>query len=293
MRQMNPFPALVIILLSLIGGSMSAMSRFEQKPAMTDNRWEVIAHRGGRQLRPENTMIAFRHAVELGVDALELDVHGTRDGVLVVIHDDTVDRTTNGDGAVSNLTLAEIGTLDAAYNWPTSTETDDHPYRGTGVAIPTLEEVLTAFPNTPMIIEIKQADPSIVEAFGRMLREHDRSRNTIVASFHHEAMKEFRRTFPEFATSGVEPEIRRFFILNKFFLGRSFRPVMDAFQVPERLGRLRVITPRFVRVAQSRGLAVHVWTVNEEEAMERMLSAGVDGIITDRPDRLLDLKAQQ
>ena len=89
MQQRDSFSVFVIILLLLSGGSMSAMSRVEQKPAMTDNQWQVIAHRGGRQLRPENTLIAFRNAVELSVDALELDVHGTRDGTLVVIHDGT------------------------------------------------------------------------------------------------------------------------------------------------------------------------------------------------------------
>ncbi|MCK4516014.1 MAG: glycerophosphodiester phosphodiesterase, partial [Spirochaetaceae bacterium] len=100
---------------------------------MTDNQWQVIAHRGGRQLRPENTLIAFRNAVELGVDALELDVHSTRDGTLVVIHDGTVDRTTNGTGAVSDLTIEEIIALDAGYNWPVKEDSADHPYRGTGV----------------------------------------------------------------------------------------------------------------------------------------------------------------
>ncbi|MEE8441133.1 MAG: glycerophosphodiester phosphodiesterase [Spirochaetia bacterium] len=261
----------------------------EQKPAMSDNKWQAIAHRGGSRLRPGDTMIAFRNAFELGVDAFELDVHSTRDGTLVVIHDDTVDRTTNGAGMVSDLTIEEIKALDAGYNWPFGADADDHPYRGTGVTIPTLEEVLTAFPNTPMVVEIKQVKPPIIELFGRTLRENDRARNTIVASFHPEAMKEFRRRFPEFATSGTEPETRRFFVLNKLFLGRLFRPAMNAFQVPERVGSLKVITPRFVRVARSNGLAVHVWTVNEVDEMERMLSAGVDGIISDRPDRLLEV----
>jgi glycerophosphoryl diester phosphodiesterase len=120
-----------------------------------------------------------------------------------------------------------------------------------------------------------------------LLRAHDRSRNTTVASFHPSVLTEFRREFPEFATSGTEPEILRFFILNKLFLGRTFRPTMDAFQVPERARNLRVVRRRFVRVAQSRGIAVHVWTVNEVQDMERMLAAGVDGIISDRPDLLL------
>ena len=258
----------------------------EIHPALTNNQWQVIAHQGGNQLRPGDTMAAFSHAVELGVDALELDVHSTRDGALVVIHDDSVDRTTNGTGKVLELTLEEIKALDAGFNWP-FTQDDNRPYRGTGVQIPTLEEVLIAFPDVPMVIEIKQKEPSIVRPFGDLLRAYDRSRNTTVASFHPSVLTEFRREFPEFATSGTEPEILRFFILNKLFLGRTFRPTMDAFQVPERARNLRVVRRRFVRVAQSRGIAVHVWTVNEVQDMERMLAAGVDGIISDRPDLLL------
>jgi len=256
--------------------------------ALSDNNWAVIAHQGGNQLRPGDTMDAFSHAVELGVDALEMDVHQTKDGVLVVMHDDTVDRTTNGTGRITDLILDEIKALDAGYNWPFSDD-DNRPYRGTGVQVPTLQEVLEAFPNVPMVIEIKQADPPIVESFGEMLRNYDRAGNTIVASFHPTVLLEFRERYPEFATSGSETEILRFFILNKLFLGRMYRPPMDAFQVPERARGLKVITPRFVRVARSRGLAVHVWTVNESEDMERMLAAGVDGIISDRPDRLLDV----
>jgi len=138
-----------------------------------------------------------------------------------------------------------------------------------------------------MTIEIKQADPPIVDAFGRMLERFDREPNTIVASFHPEVMREFREKFPGFATSGVEPEIRTFYAMKTLFLGWLYRPGMEAFQVPEVSGNLRVITPRFVRAAQRRGLSVQVWTVNDEASMRRVLEAGVDGVITDRPDLLL------
>ncbi len=263
--------------------------RAERKPALANIDWKVIAHQGGNHIRPDNTLMAFSHAVELGVDALELDVHATADGQLVVIHDDTVDRTTNGSGRVSELTLAEIRELDAAWNWPHHEETDEHPYRGQGVSIPTLEEVLREFPDVPMTIEIKQADPPIVDAFGEMLQRFDREQNTIVASFHPEVMREFRERFPDFATSGVEPEIRAFYVMKTAFSGWLYRPKMEAFQVPETSGNLKVITPRFVRAAQRRGINVQVWTVNDREAMLRVLETGVDGIITDRPDLLLEV----
>jgi glycerophosphoryl diester phosphodiesterase len=276
----------LVVLVLLLG---LVIPKATPKPAVTDLDWSVIAHQGGNQVRPDNTMMAFRHAVSLGVDALEMDVHSTKDGVLVVIHDDTVDRTTNGSGPVSELTLSEIQELDAAYNWPHHLESDEHPYRGQGVTIPTLEEVLREFPDMPMTIEIKQADPPIVEPFGEMLQRYDREQNTVVASFHPEVMQEFREKFPALATSGVEPEILRFYILKTLFMGWIYRPRMEAFQVPDTFGRLRVITRRFVRSAQRRGIDVHVWTINDRDDMERILATGVDGIITDRPDLLLEV----
>lgn len=281
-------PAVVAGLAALYGVAGLIVPRAEEKAAVTNHQWQVLAHQGGNHLWPDNTMLAFRNAVELGVDALEMDVHATADGTLVVIHDDTVDRTTDGTGLVKELTLEEIRSLDGAYRWPHHVETDEHPYRGQGVRIPTLEEVLREFPDMPMTIEIKQADPPIVTAFGELLQRYDREPNTIVASFHPSVMEEFREQFPDFATSGVEPEIRTFFVMKTVFAGWLYPPPMEAFQVPETSGNLRVITPRFVRAAHRRGINVQVWTINDRESMRRILDAGVDGIITDRPDLLLE-----
>lgn len=281
--------SIVGALALLYGVLLFAMPAARSHAALTEHSWQVIAHQGGNHLRPGDTMAAFEHAVELGVDVLEMDVHATSDGDIVVIHDKSVDRTTNGTGLVSEMTLAEIKALDAGYNWPLHQDTEDHPYRGVGVEIPTLEEVLAAYPDMPMVIEIKQAEPSVVKPFGELLRRFNRANITIVPSSHPQVINEFRTQFPEFATAGVESEILTFFILNKALLGRLYPPRMEAFQVPERSGNLTVVTPRFVRVAQSNGVAVHVWTVNETEDMRRILNAGVDGIMTDRPDLLLEL----
>jgi len=293
-------PKWIVVLVIVIAAAAALygllgliIPRAERKPAAMNIDWNVIAHQGGNHIRPDNTLLAFSHAVELGVDALELDVHATADGHLVVIHDDTVDRTTNGSGRVSELTLAEIRELDAAWNWPHHEDTGEHPYRGQGVRIPTLEEVLREFPDVPMTIEIKQAEPSIVDSFGELLQRFDREQNTIVASFHPEVMEEFRLEFPDFATSGVEPEIRGFFVMKTAFAGWLFRPKMEAFQVPETSGNLNVITPRFVRAAQRRGINVQVWTVNDRASMNRVHDAGVDGIITDRPDLLLEVREER
>lgn len=280
--------AIIAGLAVLYGVAGLIVPRADRKPAVTEHRWQVIAHQGGNHLRPDNTMVAFRNAVQLGVDALELDVHGTADGELVVIHDETVDRTTNGSGLVREMTLEQIRELDAAYRWPHHMETGEYPYRGRGVKIPTLEEVLRAFPDVPMTIEIKQREPSIVRQFGELLQRYDREQHTIVASFHPDVMREFRRQFPSFATSGVEPEIRTFYVMKTVFAGWLYPPPMEAFQVPEASGDLQVITPRFVRAAHRRGISVQVWTINDRDSMRRILDAGVDGIITDRPDLLLE-----
>jgi glycerophosphoryl diester phosphodiesterase len=248
----------------------------------------VIAHQGGEELRPSNTMAAFQHAVDLGVDVLEMDLHSTRDGTLVLMHDDTVDRTTGGSGAIKAMTLAEIKQLDAGYYW-TDDDGQTYPYRGQGITVPTLEELFIAFPDMPMNIEIKQQEPSIVEPFCQLIADYDMTDKVLIPSFHPETMTEFREKCPGVATAMPEPEIRLFYGLNLAFMGRLFSPPGQAFQVPEYSGSTHVVTARFVRGAQRRNIAVHVWTVNDPADMQRFIDMGVDGIITDRPDLLLDV----
>jgi glycerophosphoryl diester phosphodiesterase len=248
----------------------------------------VIAHQGGEQLRPSNTMVAYQHAVELGADVLEMDMHSTADGVLVLSHDDTVDRLTDGTGLIKEMTWDELQTIDAGYAW-SEDEGATFPYRGQGITVPSLEEVFAAFPDVPMNIEIKQQEPPIVEPFCALIRQYGREHDVLVASFHPETMVTFRESCPEVATSGTEREIRPFYVLNRIGLARLYPPPAEAFQVPEHSGGLHVVTASFVRSAHQRNVEVHVWTVNETADMERLLALGVDGIITDRPDRLLEL----
>ncbi|MFP4376083.1 MAG: glycerophosphodiester phosphodiesterase [Spirochaetales bacterium] len=294
MRRFLLILAIVVAALALVVLVLGAiLPKAGEHPAITNHSWRVIAHQGGNHLWPDNTMLAFRNAAASGVDALEMDVHATRDGVPVVIHDSTVDRTTDGSGTVWEMTLEEIQSLDAAYRWPHHLDTNEYPYRGTGITIPTLEEVLRAFPDVPMAIEIKQAEPSIVVTVGEMLQRYDREQNTIVASFSPAVMREFRESFPGFATSGVEPEIRTFFVLKTAFLGWVYPPPMEAFQVPERSGGLHVITRRFVSSAHRRNINVQAWTINDRESMHRILDTGVDGIITDEPLMLMEVLAER
>lgn len=277
--------ALVIVLavLSLLARPRPDHPFFAGQPDVL-----VIAHQGGEGLRPSNTMVAYRHAVELGVDVLEMDMHSTSDGVLVLSHDDTVDRLTDGAGLIKEMTWAELQALDAGYRW-SDDEGQTFPYRGQGITIPSLEEVFEAFPGVPLNIEIKQQAPSIVAPFCALIRQYGREEQVLVASFHPETMAAFRQACPEVATSGAEREIRPFYILNRLGISSVYRPPAEAFQVPEFSGSLHVVTRGFVRGAHRRNVEVHVWTVNETADMERLLALGVDGLITDRPDRLLEL----
>ncbi|HSM55984.1 MAG TPA: glycerophosphodiester phosphodiesterase [Candidatus Sulfomarinibacteraceae bacterium] len=273
----------VYVALILLNRPVQEHPFFADQPAVA-----VIAHQGGEHLWPSNTLYAFEQAVELGVDVLEMDIHSSADGVLVLSHDDTVDRLTDGQGRIQDLTFEELQTLDAGHYW-TDDEGQSYPYRGQGITIPALEDVLASFPHMAMNIEIKQREPSIVVPFCEMLRRQGMEYQVLVASFHPDTMTEFRQTCPEVATSATEPEIRPFFALNKIFLDAAYPAPAEAFQVPEYSGGLHVVTGRFVRGAQRHNVDVHVWTVNEVEDMQRLLALGVDGIITDRPDRLLEL----
>ena len=249
----------------------------------------VIAHQGGDRLWPSNTLYAFQRALELGADVLEMDLHSSSDGQLMVIHDATVDRTTDGSGVVSSMRSGELQALDAGYDWSPERQGLEFPYRDLGLEIPTLREVFEVFPQVPLNLELKQLEPSIATLLCDEIREHGRQDSVMVGSFHDQALREFRRACPEVATSAGPTEVRVLFALSKLFLGALYRPAADALQVPETQGSLQVVTPEFVANAQRKGVQVHVWTPNETADMERLLGLGVDGIITDRPDRLLRL----
>jgi glycerophosphoryl diester phosphodiesterase len=271
----------VMALLARPAGEYPFFSQFEPGPL-------VMAHRGGKGLWPENTLYAFEQAVAMGVDVLEMDMHSTADGVLVLMHDDTVDRTTDGTGPVNALTLEELKALDAGYRW-SSDEGQTFTYRGKGIAVPTVEEVFVAFPTMPMNIEIKQAEPSITKPFCQLIREYGMVDKVLVASFREETIEEFRRECPEVATSTSESEVTVLFVLSKIYLDATYSPAAQAVQVPEYRSDLHVLTPRLVDAAHSRGLDVHAWTINDVDDMQRLVALGVDGLITDYPDRLMDL----
>jgi glycerophosphoryl diester phosphodiesterase len=281
---------IVLIVLAAALGLVMLFSR--RTPAhsyyQNANRPLVIAHQGGDGLWPGDTLFAFQHAVDLGADVLEMDIHITRDGTLVVMHDEAVDRTTDGSGEIESLTLAELKQLDAGYDWSPD-EGQSFPYRGQGITIPTLEEIFQAFPGRRMTIEIKTTNASMAKPFCDLIRQYDMQNKVLVASFLDERMQEFRTECPEVATSSAKDETTAFVLMTKPFLGRLYSPKFQSLQVPKKSSGITVMTEAFVRAAHERGLAVEPWTINDPGQMKLYIEWGVDGIITDRPDLMLEV----
>lgn len=258
------------------------------QPAFESDGVLVIAHRGGAGLWPENTLFAFHEAVALGVDVLEMDLRETLDGVLIIMHDATVDRTTDGTGRVDRLTLEEIQTLDAGYWW-TNDGGETFPFRDQGITVPTVEAVLAEFPVAGLNIEIKVGSPAAVDSFCEMIHDHRKTEDVLVVANDAGPIEAFRTACPEVATAASESEVQAFFLSTLLpFLGACLSPAV-AVQVPEFSGDIKVVTGGFVDAVHGSDVMIHVWTVNETADMQRFLDLGVDGIITDFPDRLLAL----
>lgn len=248
----------------------------------------VIAHRGGAQLRPENTLAAFEHALALGADVLEMDVRASAEGEIVVIHDATVERTTDGSGPVAALTLVELAKLDAGYRW-SADGGRSHPFRGHGLRVPALAQVLARFPRARMNIEIKPADPAVAAALCTLIRRSGASGRVLVAAVNDGVLREFRAACPEEATSMGSAEGRMFLAAHLAHFTATISPRAAALQIPYRLGERVLASAALVEAAHGRNLRLHAWTVNDPPAMRSLVAAGVDGIITDRPDVLLRL----
>lgn len=289
--------AIIVVFLLVLYGYFALTFKPRPLHAFHQGNTEplLIAHRGGKGLRPENTLSAFALAQESGADLLELDVHLTADGQLVVIHDDTVDRTTDGSGSVRDMTLEQIRALDAGHRYETATAESDagaYPFRGAGLRIPTFSEVLQEFPALQFLIEIKPNSSETASALCEILRENAATARAMVSSFYDEPLQFFRENCPEVATSATENEVLQFYLLNKLGLDRVARPVFDAFALPTRydiapIGEVTVITEGLLAGAALHEIPVYAWTINTEAEMRRLLELGVAGIITDYPGRFI------
>ncbi len=284
--------ALGLLLLAVLAAPLLTAEPVEPLPHFTEHNPASIAHAGAQGHAPANTIEAFALALDLGADTLEMDLQLTADGEVVAHHDGTVDRETDGTGAIRDLTLDELAELDAGYGF---TDADGgHPWRGRGVSIPTLEEVFEAFPGTFMVLELKtDGGPDLVAAVAERVRAHDRADDVVIASFDLAFIEEARQRLPEVATTMPEDEAGTFHILQALGLHRWWSPPGQLLQVPEFHDGVHVATHRFFTAAAELGVHTHVWTVNDREDLHRHLAAGADGIITDYPERVVEVAAER
>lgn len=265
---------------------MTAERVYRVHMSLDPERWRSpvpIAHRGSRVLWPENTDTSFQGAYELGYRHFETDLHITADGVPVCLHDPTVDRTTNATGPVEHMTLADLQALDAGYRHGTA---DGYPYRETGSTVPTLQWLLTAFPDTSVVLDLKS--DGLAEPLAALIDELGVHERLIVGSFSDARLAKFRAITSGRVPTSVGPTLARLWVLASR-VGRGAGGQAAALQLPTHMRGVRVVDERLVTAAHSAGLQVHVWTVNEPAEMTRLLDMGVDGIVTDRPDLLKDL----
>lgn len=244
-----------------------------------------IAHRGGAELSPENTLYAFIRAVtEFGADVVEMDIWSSKDGYLVVHHDETVERTTGCSRKIRDMTLEQIKSLDAGYNFTTDGKT--YPMRGIGLTIPALEEVFLALPGVRMNIEIKQAHPPVEKKLYDLIIKHNMDDFVLVAARQEEVRKRFASlNKASVATAASTRQIFIFLTLTRLRFDFLYTPDTDTFQAPRKLCGVKVLSRRFIREAHKRNITVHSWIVNEKKKMRQLVKMGVDGIITDYPDQ--------
>jgi len=232
-------------------------------------------------------MLAFQQSAELGYRYFETDLHLSADGVLMLFHDDTLDRTTDGSGPVNSYTAAELQGFDAAFRFGSDR---GWPYRGQGVTIPTLEEVMTSFPDASFTLELKQA--GMGAPLVQFIEQHSLWDRVMVAGYADEWVKTVRRLSEgRVPTSSPRHETLLFWLFSR--VGVGFRIRADALQVPVTHNNITVVDRRFVQAAHRAGKQVHVWTINQPHEMHRLLDLGVDGLMSDVPDVLLEVFAQR
>ena len=268
-------------------------SESEQAYIAGDDETLVIAHRGGLVHAPEGTLEAFRYSDELGADILEYDVHITSDNHLVVIHDSSVDRTTDGSGLVNDLTLEEVQSLDAGYHF--QDENGEYIYRNQGVYIPTVDEVFEEFGHTRHLIELKDSNhpdryDDLIHGMWGLIEKHDLHEQILIASFDHDINLAFEEVSNGTVAIGAgEQEARQFVIYHKALANLLYRPTAHALQLPMEQEGFNLADWKLIRGADNRGMAVYYWTINDEETMRELIDLNAHGIMTDNPELLISI----
>lgn len=247
----------------------------------------VIAHRGNAAHVPENTLHAFDEAAALAVDAIELDVRVAADGVAVVIHDGTVDRTTDGRGSVAAFTVPELQRLDAGFRF-TPDNGLSWPWRGRGHTIPTLSEVLERYPEMPLLIEVKE--PRAVAPTLEAIRGHGAAKRVVLASADHGCVAPVRDG-GEFLTGASSTDTVR--LLRQIVLGRDLEALpYECLSIPRWYRGLPLPVRRIAQVARKAGVATHVWTVDAPSLARALWDGGVNGVVTNDPGRIFPVRRE-
>lgn len=258
------------------------------KPFFQSDKPLNFGHRGFAGQYPENTILSYQKAIDAGADILEMDIQLTSDNKLLVFHDDTLDRMTNGTGNVQEKSLVEIKKLNVGCNTPFQGNGKDiFPFKNSELKVPLLSEVFNAFPKYRFNIDIKQHEKKVSEALLGTIKEFKFEDKVLAASDDYQTIKYFRSLSKgTIATGASYREVGHFVFLKSIKMLKRFPYEADAFQIPETYCGIRIITESLINEAHKKNIAVHPWTINETDDMKRLLNWGVDGIMTDFPDRL-------
>lgn len=275
----------IITCMILVYGLMLLMPAYNRLPALGYyqlSTFDVIAHGNGRALLPGNTLEAAVNALDVGADVLELDVHLTADNILVVRHDAVIDTTTNGYGQIAQMTLADIQRFDVGFHEVDYPDLVAPP----GIVVPTLRSLFERLPLGRYLIELKPLETDAADSLCNLITEYDFADQVIVGSFHDSVLVYFREICPTVPTSLGEYEASWLVVLAKLGLAHLYDSPGYSVQLPVIDSDMQIVTPSLVRAIHQLNMRVEVWTVNEPDVMEELMDMGVDGIITDRPDRL-------
>ncbi|MGH7830369.1 MAG: glycerophosphodiester phosphodiesterase [Candidatus Binatia bacterium] len=266
-------------------------------PFFSGTKPRILGHRGAAGVAPENTLVSIQRAFDDGAQFVEIDLQGAKDGEVIIIHDDTLERTTDGHGQVKEHSLKELKSLNAGYRF-TPDNGASYPYRDQKIEIPTLEEFFSTFPKAKAIVEIKQSAPPIVKKVVQSVRRFAREGQILLATEKDEIMNEIRSELSKnslpIATGFSYGEVAAFIRWVAAGKPAGAPPTGgQALQIPCEYNGMTLVSAETVQAAHDLGIEMFVWTVNDTDEMKRLLRLSVDGIITDYPGRLASLVRQK
>lgn len=248
----------------------------------------VIGHRGAAGTHPENTLLAFEAALDQGAQILESDIHVTRDGVPILLHDPSVERVTEATGQASAIDWAELGSFDAGYH--SEDESGETPHRGRGITIPSVEQAFERFPDARFNLEVKCPDRAAIRATLDLIERFGRADRTLLAAGEHNIMQDLREiTSTHTARPAFGASLNEIVAVIGSALGGTPMPEgVMALQIPSQFGENPLATKQLIDYAHENGVEVHVWTINDLDEIASLLDRGVDGIVTDLPGQMQD-----